>query len=31
MVVDGFRNRRYDGTTQEDDLAEDLMVDGETY
>ena len=30
-VVDGFRCRRCDGTIQEVDLAEDLMVDGETY
>ena len=30
-VADGFRCRRCDGTIQEDDLAEDLMVDGETY
>ena len=30
-VADGFRCRRCDGTTQEVDLAEDLMVDGETY
>ena len=29
MVV--FRCRRCDGTIQEVDLAEDLMVDGETY
>ena len=28
---DGFRCRRYDGTIQEADLADDLMVDGETY
>ena len=27
----GFRCRRCDGTIQEVDLAEDLMVDGETY
>ena len=27
-VTDGFRCRRCDGTIQEDDLAEDLMVDG---
>ena len=26
-VADGFRCRRYDGTFQEADLAEDLMVD----
>ena len=30
-VIDGFRCRRCDGTIQEVDLAEDLMVDGETY
>ena len=30
-VADGFRFRRCDGTIQETDLAEDLMVDGETY
>ena len=30
-VADGFRRRRCDGTIQEVDLAEDLMVDGETY
>ena len=30
-VVDGFRCRQCDGTIQETDLAEDLMVDGETY
>ena len=30
-VVNGFRCRRCDGTIQEVDLAEDLMVDGETY
>ena len=29
--ADGFRYRRCDGTIQEADLAEDLMVDGETY
>ena len=29
--ADGFRCRRDDGTIQEADLAEDLMVDGETY
>ena len=28
-VADGFRGRRCDGTIQEVDLAEDLMVDGE--
>ena len=27
----GFRCRQCDGTIQEVDLAEDLMVDGETY
>ena len=30
-VADGFRCRRCNGTIQEFDLAEDLMVDGETY
>ena len=30
-VADGFRCRRCDETIQEVDLAEDLMVDGETY
>ena len=30
-VADGFRCRRCEGTIQEVDLAEDLMVDGETY
>ena len=30
-VADGFRCRRCDGTIQEVDLAEDLLVDGETY
>ena len=30
-VADGFMCRRYDGTIQEADLAEDLMVDGEMY
>ena len=30
-VADGFRCGRCDGTIQEVDLAEDLMVDGETY
>ena len=30
-VADGFRCRRCDGTIQEVDLAEYLMVDGETY
>ena len=30
-VADGFRCIRCDGTIQEVDLAEDLMVDGETY
>ena len=29
-VADGFRCRRCDGTIQEVDLAEDLIVDGET-
>ena len=30
-VADGFRCRRCDGTIQDVDLAEDLMVAGETY
>ena len=30
-VADGFRCRRCDGTIQDVDLAEALMVDGETY
>ena len=30
-VADGFSCRRCDGTIQEVDLAEDLMVDGQTY
>ena len=30
-VADGFSCRRCDGTILEADLAEDLMVDGETY
>ena len=30
-VADGFLCMRCDGTIQEADLAEDLMVDGETY
>ena len=30
-IADGFRCRRCDGTIQEVNLAEDLMVDGETY
>ena len=30
-VVDGFRCRRCDGTIRKVDLAEDLMVAGETY
>ena len=30
-VADGFSCRRCDGTIQEADLAEDLMLDGETY
>ena len=30
-VADGFRCRRCDGTIQQVDLAEDLMVDGERY
>ena len=31
LVADSFRCKRCDGTIQEADLAEDLMVDGETY
>ena len=31
LVADGFRCKRCDGTIQEADLAEDLMVNGETY
>ena len=31
QVADGFRFGRCDGTIKEADLAEDLMVDGETY
>ena len=30
-VADGFRCKRCDGTIQEADLAEDLMVDGRTH
>ena len=30
-VANGFMCRRCDGTIQEADLAEDLMVEGETY
>ena len=30
-VANGFRCRRCDGTIQEADLADDLMVEGETY
>ena len=30
-VADGFMCRRCDGTIQEDDLAEDLLVDEEMY
>ena len=30
-VADGFMCRRCDGTIQEADLSEDLMVDRETY
>ena len=30
-IAVGFRCRRFNGTIQEADLAEDLMVDGETY
>ena len=29
--ADGFRCKRCDGIVQEADLAEDLMMDGETY
>ena len=31
VAAEGFMCRRCDGTIQETDLAEDLMVDGETY
>ena len=31
LVVDGFRYKQCDGTIQEVDLAEDLVVNGETY
>ena len=31
VVVDGFKCTPCDGTIQEADLAEDLMVDGETW
>ena len=31
LVVDGFRGKRCDGTIQDVDLAEDIMVDEETY
>ena len=31
LVADGFRCKRCDGTIQEDDLPEDLVMDGETY
>ena len=31
QLADGFRCRRCDGTIHEVDLAEDLMLDGETY
>ena len=31
LVADGFRFKRSDGTIQETDLAEDLVVDGEGY
>ena len=31
LVADGFRCRQCDGTIQEVDLAEDLMVDREIY
>ena len=30
-VADGFRCRRCDGTIHESDLAEDLMLDRDTY
>ena len=31
QVADGFRYRRCDGTIQEADVAEDIMVNEETY
>ena len=31
LVVDGFRCKKCDGTIQEADLAENLVVDRETY
>ena len=31
QVADGFRCRRCDGTIQDADLTEDIIVDGETY
>ena len=31
MVVDGFRCKQCDGTIQDADLAEHLVVDGVTY
>ena len=31
LVADGMRCNRCNGTNQEADLAEDLVVDGETY
>ena len=31
QIADNFMCRRCDGTIQEADLAEDIMVDGETY
>ena len=31
QVADGFKCRRCDGKIQEVDLAEDLVVDGETF
>ena len=31
LVVDGVRCKRCDGTTQEADLAEDIMMNGETH
>ena len=31
LVADGFKCKRCDESTQEADLAEDLVLDGETY
>ena len=31
LLADGFRCKRCDGTIQETDLSEDLVMDGETY